>query len=170
MRTLLYFSVRQVKRALGGILLSFSVRSSFQAKVRSGSNSWLGKLVRRVNGGRMIDFRPSTLLLQARTCIRPTRQIIAILGPVHQRCFVTPIWQLAHRSAMNAGQHKSFHRGIGGPDGSRPKGIALISQQFGCEVSLCFCRLPRRAESIKKKHREEAPGANAEPSDGDECH
>lgn len=97
----------------------------------------------------------------------PSRRI---LRPMNQRRLIAPMQQFPHSPPMSPSNHEPLHISLRSPKGRSPKGVPPVPQQFNPKIPLRLRSLPRRPNRVNEKHGQKAPGADAEPSDGDEGH
>lgn len=118
----------------------------------------------------MVDFGGATFGFEAGVGFEPRWQGVGFLGPMNEGGFVAPVKEFAHGAAVSARDHEALHGGFGGPECDGPESLAAIGEEFESEIAFGARGLPRGAKSVDQKHGHEAPGTDAEASDGDEGH
>jgi hypothetical protein len=129
-----------------------------------------GKFIGKVSGGGMIYLRAPAILLEAFVRFRPAWQCGAHLGPMDHGGFVAPRCELAHGLPVDARSHKLLHGRLVRPESAGPERVLLFSKHSYGDVRFSAGRLPRRAQGVPHKHREEAPRPQPQPRNGDQGH
>jgi hypothetical protein len=100
----------------------------------------------------------------------PRRQGFALLAPMHNTGFVTPIQQPGHRPAMGSGGHIGAHGLHAVPGRHGPEHPFAIRQKRTIAEALSGLNLSPGLQRQHGEPRQEANSPDAQPRDTDEAH